>query len=686
MAALEKIRSKSVFLIVVIGVALFAFIIGDFLNSGQTFFGNTTTVAKVGGDKIDIHEFQRDYEEMSQQVQNSGQQVDPALIQQRVLENMIDEKLLNKEVEALGIKVSDAELTEHMTGKFASQEMYQFAQQLGAPDIKSLYDMLFNPSKYGIPEETVAQFRAQWIKMEKQTEQRVAYMKLATLIAGTIQANDLDVKELNDENTMAELLLVKKDYSTINNDDVKVSDEEIAARYAEEKNMFKMDQPARRIHYITVDVKPSAADRAAAEALVNSADSALRAGNGVEGVSANSDMFVKTSTNRLNDITDTQVRDFVAANAIGAVSPIKHIGDTYSMVKVLNKTTEVDSIKVDMVAVEGAKAVQDSVLNLLNSGKTLAEVEKVKGVSGTQADTWLDLVASAPQAEIKNKLLSADNNFFVLDSNDANAILYRVNEKKAPKAVYEIAEVSYKVLPSEETTRNLRNALNTFVANNQDNKSFAENAIKSSYSAIETLLTSDMPQMDRIPYTRKAIQWVFNAKVGEVSPIFDKENNDKLVVVALDEIIDGGYTPVTDPSVRMLLTNLIRNDKKAEKIISEIGGKANDINGYANLMSTSVDSATCTFSQPFIPSAGYEPALAGAVAAAKAGQLSGPVKGQSGVYYFVVNKIDNNGPKFSKEEASNRFAMMYGGNAVMQRFVEILKENNKVEYMLEKFY
>ena len=112
MAALEKIRKKSVFLIVVIGVALFAFIIGDFLNSGQTFFGNATTVAKVGGEKIDIHQFQTNLEEMSQQVQNSGQQIDMALIQQRVLENMIDEKLFNKEIEKLGIKVSDEELTE----------------------------------------------------------------------------------------------------------------------------------------------------------------------------------------------------------------------------------------------------------------------------------------------------------------------------------------------------------------------------------------------------------------------------------------------------------------------------------------------------------------------------------------------------------------------------------------------
>ena len=382
MAALEKIRKKSVFLIVVIGVALFAFIIGDFLNSGQTFFGNATTVAKVGGEKIDIHQFQSNLEEMSQQVQNSGQQIDMALIQQRVLENMIDEKLFNKEIEKLGIEVSDEELTEYMTGRFATPQMYQFAQQMGAPDTKTLYDMLFNPSKYNLNNEMVAPAKAEWLKMEKNITLQVSQMKLANLIIGTIPANDLDVKALNAGNATSSVLLVQKPFSSVSDDDAKVSDEEINARYASDKGMFRQKQEVRRIHYITVDIKPSAADEAAANRLFVSADSALRNTAGIEAVTTNSDLMVKNSTSRLSDISNTKVKDFVAAAAVGAVSEMTHIGDTYSVVKLLGKTVEVDSILVDMVAVEGEKSVQDSILNLLKGGKTVAEIEKVKGVSG----------------------------------------------------------------------------------------------------------------------------------------------------------------------------------------------------------------------------------------------------------------------------------------------------------------
>ncbi|MDD6778533.1 MAG: SurA N-terminal domain-containing protein, partial [Bacteroidales bacterium] len=153
MAALEKIRSKAVFLTVIIGVALLAFIMGDFLTSGRTFFGDGNTIAKVGDEKIDAIVFQRRYEKMSAQLQERGQSVDGAVIQSQVLNQMMSEILLDNEIEALGIYVTDEELTNAMTGKNARPQIMQFARQMGAESPDQLHDMLFNPSKYGIPED-----------------------------------------------------------------------------------------------------------------------------------------------------------------------------------------------------------------------------------------------------------------------------------------------------------------------------------------------------------------------------------------------------------------------------------------------------------------------------------------------------------------------------------------------------
>ena len=236
MAALEKIRSKAVFLTVIIGVALLAFILGDFLTSGRTFFGDGNTIAKVGDEKIDAIVFQRRYEKMSAQLQERGQSVDGAVIQNQVLNQMMSEILLDQEIEALGIYVTDEELTAAMTGKNARPQIMQFARQMGAETPDQLHDMLFNPAKYGIPEEQVLKAREAWIDMEKDMERSMKYEKLQTLITGTLQANDLDRKELWEENaTINTINYVKQDYATLNDKDYEPTDAEIKKVYDEEQ-------------------------------------------------------------------------------------------------------------------------------------------------------------------------------------------------------------------------------------------------------------------------------------------------------------------------------------------------------------------------------------------------------------------------------------------------------------------
>lgn len=118
MATLEKIRSKSVLLLIIVGAALLAFIIGDFFTSGRTLFGTGTTIATAGDQKVDIQEFQRRVQLAQQQEQQAGRtSTDGAVLQQRVLNDMIAEKLFDEEISRLGLTVTDAELTEMMVAR-----------------------------------------------------------------------------------------------------------------------------------------------------------------------------------------------------------------------------------------------------------------------------------------------------------------------------------------------------------------------------------------------------------------------------------------------------------------------------------------------------------------------------------------------------------------------------------------
>ena len=139
MATLEKIRKRKVWLAVVIGLALFAFIAeAAFEVLGR--FGGSTEAAKVGSEKIDIMDFQkREQLVASTEQQNNQQATDAAVRQQQVLDEMINEKLLEQEYEKLGISVSDWEISQLMIGKNPAQAVVQFAQQAGAKSPAELY-------------------------------------------------------------------------------------------------------------------------------------------------------------------------------------------------------------------------------------------------------------------------------------------------------------------------------------------------------------------------------------------------------------------------------------------------------------------------------------------------------------------------------------------------------------------
>ena len=167
MATLEKIRSKSVLLLIIVGAALLAFIIGDFFTSGRTLFGTGTTIATAGDQKVDIQEFQRRVQLAQQQEQQAGRtSTDGAVLQQRVLNDMIAEKLFDEEISRLGLTVTDAELTEMMVGKNSAYVDRMIQQQLGLPDAATAHDMAYNPTKYNMPQEQAMQLQQYWVELE----------------------------------------------------------------------------------------------------------------------------------------------------------------------------------------------------------------------------------------------------------------------------------------------------------------------------------------------------------------------------------------------------------------------------------------------------------------------------------------------------------------------------------------
>lgn len=691
MATLEKIRSRSVLLIVIIAVALLAFILGDFFTSGRTMLGTGTTIAKVDGCKIDYIEFTNRVNEASDAAVRQGRKVDSAVLQQQVLESMIAEALFNKELEKLGITVTDSELTEAMLGNNAGYLDMMIQQQYGQAGITSaaqFHDMAYNPAKYQLPEEQAAQMRAVWINMEKNMTEQLRQAKFQTLFVGTLQANDLDARALYDENaSTSNILFAKKDYSSLEDDKYEVTDADIKALYQEERNRYRLDEPTRLVDYIAVEIAPSAEDLRAAAAKVESASKALAEQEGTSGLEGMNEFVVTRENLTRSSIRDAKMKSFVDSAAVGAARLVSHNGNTYTLAKLLDRRSEVDSVNIDVIAIQGTRAAADSALAELRSGKPFSEVAAGSNVAGSNDSIWIPLTAS-DYAALRADILAANiGEWFTPDTAGQGYRLFRVRTRRPAVTVYDLAQAVYEVQPSAATINSLEGDLSRFVNANTTAADFAKNAQAAGYTIQNATVSPSTPRLGNLDESREAVIWVMDAKKGNVSPVIGGETSGRYIAVALQDIYDDDFVPASDPTLHKMLENRVRNNKKAADLIAQYNGKANTVDGYARLMNSQVDTTSVNFGQIFIPKIGVnESKLAAAAVAAKPGQVVGPIQGKNGVVVFTVTTVDNAGRPFNVEESAMQFNQSRGSAALSRNIAEILRGNKKVTNNILKFY
>ena len=689
MATLEKIRQRKKILAIVIGAALLAFIIEVGIEAiGRS--GGNSAAAKVGNEKIDIMAFQRRVEQEAADDQQNNNQVDAATRQQQVLDDMINEKLLEQEFKKVGLFVSDDEISQLMIGKNPAPAVVQFAQQYGAKSPAELYDFIMNPGKQGVQEAQVMELRGQWEKLKADIVKQYQFAKLQNLVAGCMQANDLDRAQMAEEEAITNVVtFAKKDYSSVPDDKYPVSDEELKAEWQKLKPMFKTDENVRLIHYIAVNIDPSQEDIAAANRIADAAYLALQKGRGVDSVRVLGTVKIDTAKMVQKDLP-AKVRDFFASAEVGTTRRDSTSGINHVMYKLINKELSLDSVELSYVMVQGDAKTQKAVLDQLNSGKTLDDVKKAypQKVDG-QLKQW-QRIYNAPDS-LKAKIANGGENYFVYMDGEQGATLMKVDSKKAAKTFYTLATISYEAYASTKTSEDLRDKFQAFLNKNKTVKDFEANAAKAGYNAVEMMVSPSTAQLGAGMYgqagikdSRKAIKWAFDNKKGDVSPIFS-DNNDVMIAVAIDDCYEDGYFPYNFTQGKEFLTNRVRNAKKGEKLMKDYQGKAKDLNGYAALMGVQVDTANVVFASgdPKI-----EPKAIGRMSTAKAGTLQGPWKGDDAIYVYQVVRQEKAERKPSKEELDGRYAQQRGAQvfANPRNIYQILTKATKVEKHLIDFY
>lgn len=709
MAALGKIRKRGMILISIIGLGLFAFIAEEGFRSCEASRNDQRQqVGKVLGEKVNVQDFQKlmdEYTEvikMQQGVDNLNE-MQMNQVKDMVWQTYIQTKVVEDEAKKIGLTVTDAELqnilaegtnpmlmqtpfVNRQTGRFDVNSLKKFiadykTQQTANPQMAAQYQTLY---KY-------------WTFIERTLRQQILAQKYQSLLAGCILSNPVEAKlSYKEENEESSIQLATFAYSTIDDSKIKVQDADLKAKYDELKERFKQNVESRDIKYVTVRVEPSPADRAELQQTFKKYTTDLAAASEPANIVRKSTSLVNylgipvAKTAFPNDIAD-KLDSMAVGQTYGPFET--KMDNSMNVVKLISKQLLPDSVQYRQIQVVGktpaeAQKRADSIYTALNAGAAFETIAKKYGQSGEKVWMTTAQYQNAPSLDADTKTyIGTLNNSGVNELKNIKIgqgnLIVQVVDRRAMINKYTAAVIKKSVDFSKDTYSKAYNKFSSFVSANQTPESIQKNAKSSGYTVQDAKdITTSTHTLVGINATREAMKWLFDAKEGEISPMYECGNNDQLLLVVLDKIHPKGYRSYDDPQVKEFLKAEILRDKKAEQLMA----KAKDVKNIASAQAkgAKVDAVNqITFAAPvFVMSVGAsEPALSGAVAATAKGKFSSrPVKGNAGVYVFEVTGRTMRPGKFdakTEEQKTRQKALQYAGNFMNELILKANIEDNR---------
>lgn len=712
MAALGTIRKRGVILVCIISFGLFAFIAEEAFRSCDSAKNNERQqIGEVFGEKISVQEFQKLVDEYTevikmQQGQDNLPEEQMNQVKDMVWNSYIQNKIVAHEAEKLGLTVTDAELQDILkTGTSPMLAQTPFVnQQTGRFDVSALQKFLAdykaqkaNPSANAQMMDQYTKIYNYWSFIEKTLRQQTLAQKYQSLLAHCFLSNPVEAKmAFKEENEESKIQLAAFPYSDIQDDKVKVVESDLKAKYDEMKARFKQPVESRDIKFVDIQVEASQADRAALNKEFAGYHTQLAAAaDPTEVVRKSASTVAYLGIPVAKDAFPSDIAATLDSMAVGATTAVKanKADNTLNIVKLVNKQQLPDSIQYRVIQVAAASVAEaktkaDSIQGAISGGADFEAIAKKYGQTGEKA--WM----TTRQYEFARSM-DKDNKAFInaLNTQAVNAtsqlqlgqgyVILQVCDRKAMIEKYTAAVIKKNVDFSQDTYRTAYNKFSSFVSANQTADEIVKNAAKSGYKVQDLKdITTATHYVANIHSTREALKWIFEAKEGSVSPMYECGNNDHLLVVVLDKINRIGFRGLDDPQVKEMVKAEVIKDKKAEMIEAKLNGVKNIAAAKSKGAKVS-EVNQITFAAPvFVASAGAsEPALSGAVSATKKGVFSAhPVKGNAGVYLFLVTNKSNRPVKFdekAQEQKCRQKSMQYAGNFMNELYLNANVVDNR---------
>lgn len=657
MAVLNKIRQKSVFLIIIIALALFSFVLADVIrNGGFSSNKSVSTIATVNGTDIPRQEFM---EQVQARQQNIGGNASQAM--NLVWEQELRRVLLGQQFEALGMTVGQDKLDDALSINLADNPTFQ--------DETGLFS-LARLNEYVASIRGNKQMADQWDTYIENTKKSILQETYLNMVRGGLVSTLADgEQQYRFENDKVNIEYAYIPYSKIADEDVTVSDADIEAYVRAHASDFEVN-PQVDIQYVVFDETPSLEDEKETEKEVSllladkiEYNTTTKSNDTIPGFRNTKDnaSFVAEHSSLpysdrwlyKSDLPKEIVDQVFDLNENEIYGPYK-AKDTYSLSKVMAVGQLPDTVTARHILIpiglnptdsitrteEQAKATADSILKVIKrSPSQFASI-----VAAMSSDTGSIENDGRYESFAYQTMVPEFRDFcFESKKGDMGVVQTRfgfhiieVEDQKNIQRVIKVATVTQSIEASEKTRNDVFAAATGFEVESQK-ADFAALTKEKGYSLMPVNKIGEMDSnIPGIGANRSIVVWAFNEDnaVGTIKR-FNTPNG--YVVAQITRKSPKGLMSVAEATA--LVSPKIRKEKKAEVIRASISGTT--VQEVAGSQSVAVKNATAlTMASPTIAGAGTEPAVVGAAFGLSAGEETGLINGENGVFKVKVLAVN----------------------------------------------
>ena len=644
MASLQRIRNHGALLIAIVGLAMLAFILGDFLNSGSSFFNRSReNVGVIEGQKIHYTEYEAAKDQLTEvyKIESGRSDFDEdtyAQIRNQVWNMMMMDYTLRAQAKEIGMDVTVDELSELCIGENPHQILRSRRAfmdengQFNRDAVKNLIAAINDGSEEAAQNANLQQAKVYWLYWEKAV--RISYMqeKYTALLQHLLKANSLDAEfafDSRQKGVSAEYAM--QPYYTVADSLVKVSEGDIKKLYKQKKEQFKQT-PNRAIKYVAFNIVPSEDDFKAAETLMNNLQEEFKTTDDIAlVVNTNSDIMYD-GRDYSEESVPAQFKEFAFAKGAkaGDCTEILFENNTYAMARIMKAGYSLpDSVELKAI-VEGGEAQELGWFKADQLPKNIAE----PALNGKRGDKFTVAQGMGEQT-------------------------YEIMEIGKPTPKVKLAILAREVTPSSKTYSIIYNQAKQFIVANNNAEALEKAAQEAGMAVIPQYnLTATTDKVGQLKASRTIVRWAFDAKEGAVSDVF--ECGDQFIVAALTEVNDGEYRSLD--AVRAELTFEATNNAKAAYIKKQLKG-AETLEAAAQIMNQPVQHIErVSLADSRFGNAGMEPAVIGKTIALGENALSEPIQGNMAVFVVKTgaanNAADELNTEVEKAQLESRYAYL----------------------------